>query len=138
MNLSPKQTTEVCLRLGSDTDKALVEKYTAMLKPLAKIEEITYLDDSQTPPPSATALCGELEILIPLKGLIDKEAEIARLNKTLGKMENELSKAQAKLSNPKFIDNAPQSILDGQKQKVIELESATKTLKDKLAVLKKL
>ena len=74
---------------------------------LAKISSIEYLENDVEPPASAVALVGELKILIPLAGLIDKDAELARLHKEIGKIEKELEKCHAKLSNENYISKAP-------------------------------
>ena len=95
---------------------------------LANIESIDWLSD-QEPPACATQLVGELEVLVPLAGLIDKEAEIARLSKEIGKIEKEIQRLGGKLSNEKFLANAPEAIVAKENEKL----SAYKASIEKLA-----
>ena len=73
-----------------------------------------------------------MKLLIPLAGLIDKDAELARLTKEIGKLENNLEKSNAKLTNPKFVDKAPPAVVDKERGRVAEMESALKQLQEQL------
>ena len=59
-----------------------------------------------------------MKILIPLAGLIDKDAELARLNKEIGKMDANLAKSNAKLSNPGFADKAPEAVVNKERDRL--------------------
>ena len=64
------------------------------------------MDDGEQPPAAATALLGDMRLLVPMKGLIDVDAERARLDKQMEKVQAELSKATGKLGNENFVNNA--------------------------------
>jgi valyl-tRNA synthetase len=79
-----------------------------------------------------------MKVLIPLAGLIDKDAELARLEKEIGKTNNEVSRLSGKLSNPNFVDKAPEAVVNKEKEKLAEMESKLANLnaqKEKIAAL---
>ena len=82
------------------------------------------LADSEAAPESATALVGDMQILIPLAGLIDKEAELARLEKEIGKLQVNIDKGNAKLANPGFTDKAPPAVVEKERLRVDELSKS--------------
>ena len=73
-------------------------------------------------------LVGEMQILIPLAGLIDKDAELARLDKEIAKLAKETGRLSGKLSNKKFLENAPADVVDKEQQKLADAESAKQRL----------
>jgi valyl-tRNA synthetase len=129
MNVSPAKQVSILLRKGTATDKTNLDHLQNMLKTLAKIESIQWLKDSENPPPSSSACVGELEIYIPLAGLINLDEETARLKKEIGKLEKDLQVVSTKLSNPSFVDRAPADVVEKEKLRLAELNAA----KDKLA-----
>ncbi|WP_218312650.1 valine--tRNA ligase [Alteromonas antoniana] len=124
MDISPNKPLNALLKNVSDEDARRLDAAKAFLDKLSKLETVTILKDGETAPPSATALVGDMEILIPMAGLIDKEAELARLNKAIDKVQKDVSRTEGKLSNEKFVSNAPEAVIakerakleDGQKQ----------------------
>src|SRR5690606_16405169 len=92
MNISPKKELPVHLQDVSDTDKIRVDGYKPFLQTLANIEFKAILSDDQEPPVSATALVGQMKILIPLEGLVDIKQESQRLIKKLEKTTKEIEK----------------------------------------------
>ena len=83
----------------------------------------------------ATQLHGDVEILVPLAGLIDKAAEAARLEKEIAKLEKNLAGINGKLSNAKFVDNAPKEIVDTERERARNNEAAIAALNEKLAMI---
>ena len=83
-------------------------------------------------PLSATALVGQMEVLVPMAGLIDKDAELARLTKELAKLNGEIKRFNGKLSNAKFVDNAPAEVVDKERAKLAEAEAAAATLQQQV------
>ncbi len=124
MDISLNKPLNALLKNVSDEDARRLDAAKAFLDKLSKLETVTILKDGETAPPSATALVGDMEILIPMAGLIDKEAELARLNKAIDKVQKGVSRTEGKLSNEKFVSNAPEAVIakerakleDGQKQ----------------------
>jgi valyl-tRNA synthetase len=98
------------------------------LQKLGRLESITWLNNDESTPESALTLVGEMKILIPMAGLIDKEAELARLEKEIQKINNDLPRVEGKLNNPAFVDKAPPEVIDKEKAKLTELRSMLNNL----------
>ena len=102
------------------------------LKTLARIETITCLSNDQTPPDAATSLVGDMKVLVPFGAFIDKDAEVKRLQKEIEKLEKDLVRSTAKLSNPNFVDKAPEAVVGKERSRVMEMEQALISLRDQL------
>ncbi|WP_370978021.1 valine--tRNA ligase [Agaribacterium sp. ZY112] len=138
MNVSPSKQLAIYFNNGSDDDQRRLNENKQFLSKLASLESITWLNAGQEAPLSATALVGDLEIQVPLAGLIDKDAELARLDKELAKLEKNLGALKGKLSNAKFVDNAPAEVVQKEKDRLAETEAAFAKLseqKEKIASL---
>ena len=105
-----------------------VEKHQDTLLSLSKISHIQYLEPQEKLPVAASAVLGELELLIPMADLIDKDAELARLTKEIAKLDKDISLADGKLNNPQFTDRAPADIIAKEQEKL----SAALQAKEKL------
>ncbi len=138
MNIAPGKPLPVLLQSGSATDQNYLTNNTVYLQKLARLESITWLNNNDTTPESAIALVGEMKILIPMAGLIDKEAELARLEKEIQKINNDLPRVEGKLSNPTFIDKAPTEVINKEKAKLADLQSTLNNLKQQQARIKAL
>ena len=99
------------------------------LSPDKKTESIAWLDADSEAPESATSLVGDMQLLIPLAGLIDKQAELDRLQKNIGKLEQEVERIKVKLANENFVSRAPASVVDKEKERLVEAESALGSLR---------
>jgi valyl-tRNA synthetase len=137
MNIAPGKPLSILLQNYSDKDRSNFENSQQYIYSLAKVENIEWLVHDNEPE-SATALVGEMKILIPLAGLIDKQAESARLVKEINKEESNLEKTLSKLNNPNFADKAPKAIVDKQHQQAEEQQTKIKQLKEQLDKIKKL
>jgi len=138
MNIAPGKPLPVLLKNGNAKDKAFVENNQTYLSRLGRLASIEWLDENAPEPESAIALVGEMRILIPMAGLIDKAAELARLDKEIQKIEKELPRIEGKLNNPKFIDKAPAEVIDKEKQKQNRLQKHLQELleqREKIAAL---
>jgi len=124
MDIPPGKPLPVLLRNASDNDRACFDTNQSFIQTLAKLEAVEWLEAGAEAPESATALIGEMQILIPLAGLIDKEAELARLEKEIGKLTVNIDKGNAKLANPGFVDKAPAAVVDKERERVEELSAA--------------
>ncbi|WP_160154221.1 valine--tRNA ligase [Microbulbifer sp. ALW1] len=138
MNISPAKKIPLILRNGSEQDQDLLNQTRSLLTKLASLESIDWLEKGTDAPASSTSLVGELELLVPMAGLIDVEAESARLQKEIDKLGKELGRVSGKLNNPKFVDKAPQEVVDKEKAKLAEMESARARFEQQLESLKNL
>ena len=132
MNIAPGKPLSVLFHKGTELDKKRYEQNQRLVNSLARLESARWLAANETPPESATALVGELEILIPMAGLIDKKEETARLNREIAKLAKETEKAESKLQNPHFVDKAPADVVEKERDKLTELKTTLQKLEDQL------
>ncbi len=124
MDIKPGQVLDVLLQNWSASDQAMYATSEAFARTLAKVGSVTWLETGADAPESATALVGEMQILIPLAGLIDKDAEIARLNKEIEKLQKNLTGLEGRLNNPAFADKAPAAVLEQTRKQADEQRAA--------------
>ncbi|MDX1795161.1 MAG: valine--tRNA ligase [Hydrogenovibrio sp.] len=130
MNIAPSKALPVLLTKLTDADHQWLENNKLFLSTLAKLETITVLSDTDQAPESAVALVGEMNVLIPMAGLIDKQAELERLEKEISRLEGEVKRFNGKLSNESFVSRAPEAVVAKEREKLHETEVALKNLKD--------
>ena len=133
MNIAPGKPLPVLLQNGSANDQDFLNNNSVYLQKIGRLASITWLDNEESTPESAIALVGEMKILIPMAGLIDKDAELARLEKEILKINNDLPRIKGKLSNPTFVDKAPPAVIDKEKAKLAELCSVLSNLEQQHA-----
>lgn len=132
MNIAPGKPLPVLLENLTATDQAYLSQAQIYLQKLGRIESILCLAKGEAAPESAIALVGELRILIPMAGLIDKEAEIARLEKEIARLEKDLPRIKGKLNNPKFVDKAPAAVIEKEKEKLAQAQSSLLNFNEQL------
>lgn len=130
MDIAPSKSLPILLTNLKEQDKTWLENNRVFLQTLAKLESITLLENEKEAPESAVALVGEMKILIPMAGLIDKEAELTRLSKEINRLEGEVKRFTGKLSNESFVSKAPEAVVEKEKEKLHDTEIALKNLKD--------
>ena len=129
MDIAPSKPLPALLRNVSSEDERRLGISRTFIDRLARLESITVLKEGEEAPASAAAVVGEMEILIPMAGLIDKEAELARIAKAMGKLEQDVARFKGKLTNEKFVSNAPQAVIEKEKAKLADSESQLAKLK---------
>ena len=135
-DIKPGKKLDILLDNGSDEDQQRLINNEAMLKTLAKLESITWLDNSDNIPESAIALVGNMKILIPMAGIIDIAAEKERLNKEIEYNQGFAVKLEGKLSNENFVSRAPENVVAHERQKLAETQNKLKNLIEQLEKLK--
>jgi valyl-tRNA synthetase len=128
MNIAPGKPLEVLLQNGTEQDRVFFSNCSIYLHKLGRLESAIWLANEDAAPESAIALVGSLKILIPMAGLIDKEAELARLDKEIQKIHKELPRVEGKLNNVDFVNKAPPEVLKKEEQKLTELRSSLDNL----------
>jgi valyl-tRNA synthetase len=131
MDIAPGKEMPVLLQGASAEDLRRLEQHRALLVFIARLSGVE-VHTAGEPPPSATALLGEMKILVPMAGLIDMGAERARLGKEIGRVEGEIGKCQAKLGKPDFVDNAPVAVVEKERQRLKDFETALQGLQEQL------
>jgi valyl-tRNA synthetase len=128
MNIAPGKPIPVLLRNASELDESRLAANRSTLLSLAKLEGAALLAADEVAPMSATALVGDMEVLVPMAGLIDKDAELARLDKEIAKLDKEIARISGKLSNQGFVAKAPEAVIDKEREKLAAAEQAFKKL----------
>ncbi|SDR70046.1 valine--tRNA ligase [Pseudomonas oryzae] len=133
MKISMAKRIDVVLANASDEDQRRLAAFEPLLAKLAKLESVRVLATGEEAPLAATALVGEMEVLVPMAGLIDKDAELARLDKELQRLEGEVKRVGGKLANEGFVAKAPAEVLDKERAKLAEAEQALAKLAEQRA-----
>ena len=135
MDISPGKALPVILQNGTDNDIALSKRHSHLLERVGRVESITVLPDGEEAPGSATALIGDLRLLVPMQGLIDVEAERQRLNKLFEKTTADLARSNGKLGNARFVSNAPETVVQQERDRVAEFEGRLAQVREQLEKL---
>jgi len=135
LNISPAKAMPALFTKGNAQDKMLLDANRQALGKLAKLESVVWLEPGEVAPASAMQLAGEMEILVPLAGLIDVTAEQARLAKEIGKLEAEIGRVSGQLSNEKFVANAPEAVITKAREQLAGAQSSLQQLQDQFTRL---
>ncbi|WP_280540632.1 valine--tRNA ligase [Chromohalobacter sp. 11-W] len=138
MNIAPGKPLEALLTKGAEADRERLEAYRLFLSKLAKLDSITWLDDPDQAPLAATQLVGDMEVLVPMAGLIDKDVELARLAKEIDKQDKFIGGIEKKLGNESFISKAPAEVVEKERAKLADAQASRQHLseqRDKIAAL---
>ena len=130
MDIAPGRPLPVLLQNAGAVDEERVARHRQALDFLARLESITVLPTGEEAPESALALVDHLEIRVPMAGLIDKEAELGRLDKERKRLADELSRTEGKLANDNFLNRAPADVVQRERDKLSEARSALERLNE--------
>ncbi len=136
LNLNPGARINLAIRVANNSQKELFARYSAYFAKLAKVDNLDVAIDLAKPPASIAAVVRNIEIFLPLRGLIDLEAEQARLGKQIEKLEKELAGVSAKLKNQNFLANAKASVVENERQRFAEVSTKLSLTKELLTDLK--
>jgi valyl-tRNA synthetase len=138
MDIAPSRKIPLLLQNASASDRELAARLHGYLSRLAGLESVTVLDAGASTPVSATAVLGELTLLVPMEGLIDPKAEVERLSKRIAKNESDIAKLEAKLGNENFVRNAPPDVVAADRARAAELKAQNLSLAKQLDRVRKL
>ncbi len=130
--IEQKKLINIFVKNGSENDHKQIQTNDRLLKKLVGLDIITLLGKNEEAPMSSTVLVGQMEILVPMAGLIDKAAEIARLTKESTKLEANVASTEAKLSNDAFVSKAPEAVVAAERARVIEQKIAIEKLREQI------
>jgi valyl-tRNA synthetase len=136
VNLNPGAQISLAIRIAEPRQAELFSQYGGYLRKLAKVEKLQAGRDIAKPAASIAAVVRNIEIFLPLAGLIDLEAERARLEKQIGKLEKELASVNAKLGNRNFLANAKPEVVENERQRQAEAGTKLSLTKELLADLR--
>jgi len=124
MNVAPnKAATVVIAESAVNGTQDLILANTPYFQHLAKVDKLEFRPKSEKPEKSAAAIVNQMEIFMPLEGLIDFEVEKARLHKEIGRLEKQLEGLNAKLHSRDFLNKAPSQVVEHERQKKNDFES---------------
>jgi valyl-tRNA synthetase len=124
MKISMAKRIDIIVQNANAEDLRRLADFEPLLSKLAKLESVRVLAAGEEAPMSATALVGEMQVLVPMAGLIDKDAELARLDKEIQRLQGEVQRVGGKLANEGFVAKAPAEVLDKERAKLAEAEQA--------------
>ena len=134
-DIAPSKGLDVMIKVADEKDAARIQANEIVLTSLAKLDSIKVLADNEETPACATSLVGKSELMIPMAGLIDKDAELARLDKEVAKIQGEIKRIEGKLGNEGFVAKAPEVViakerekLEGYKETLVKLEAQKETI----------
>jgi valyl-tRNA synthetase len=136
MNIPPGKQLPLLLRNGDTLDRTRLADNQLSLMKLANIASMNWLSDGDTAPLSATALAGNLEILIPMSDLIDKNAELARLQKEVERLEKDCERINSKLANEGFVAKAPPDVIAKERERLADNDSALCKLREQMNAIR--
>ena len=138
MDIAPSKKLPVLLNNVSEDDQVRLQANQEYLSLLAKLESVSVLSKDEKAPACATALVGEMEIMIPMAGLIDKDAELARLNKAADKLGQDVKRTEGKLGNENFVGKAPAAVIDKEKAKLADAKMQLAKIHEQMETIKAL
>ena len=131
MNVPPNKLCNMVVQCNTK-QKSILNSYSLIIKSLAKIDNIEMTEDAKKPSQSATAIVDNMEIFIPLEGIIDFDLEKDRLQKRINELKIHLVNVKKKLENKDFLNRAPENVILHEKEKkenmILELDKITKNL----------
>ncbi len=135
MNVPPTKKAQLIVKSENQANLNLIENYKIYLTALAKVSDLTLAADVKKPKFSASAVVADLEIFVPLEGLIDIAVERNRLTKEITRLETQVQNINKKLLNQDFIKKAPQAVIEKEKQKLVDFQQNLEKLKANLKSL---
>ncbi|MGC7560683.1 valine--tRNA ligase [Pasteurella sp. PK-2025] len=128
-NIPPSKGLDLLLRNLSDADQNSLENNRTLIQAMAKLDSIRVLNENEEAPLSVAKLVNNAELLVPMAGFINKEAELTRLNKEIEKYNGEIQRIENKLANEAFVAKAPPAVIDKERAKMAEYAEGLTKLK---------
>ncbi|WP_394124777.1 valine--tRNA ligase [Psychrobacter nivimaris] len=138
MKLGNAVRLPVLLQNVSSDEDARLSRIKNQFKALAKVESLEIVKEGDEVPLSSSSMVGQLRVLVPMKGLIDPTAELARLDKAHEKLQKQADGIARKLGNEGFVSKAPAEVVDAEKAKLAELEGQLTAMTAQMEQLKAL
>ena len=135
MKVDPGRRIEAFF-LADVQQQKILEEGKSYIKNLARIEDINIKAELKIrPQPASTAIVDGIEIILPLTGMLDLQKELARLKKEIENVNYEIERARGKLANKGFVNNAPQNLVEGEKEKLEDYQDKKEKLLDRIEQL---
>ncbi|MEP7311175.1 MAG: valine--tRNA ligase [Pseudomonadota bacterium] len=135
MDISPARKLPLLIRNANATDELWLSRHSGYLARLAGLESPRLLAVGEAEPAAAAAVVGDMTLLVPMAGVIDPAAELARLTRRLEKNRQETQKATAKLANPNFVNHAPPEVVATERERIGQFEKVTESLETQIRMV---
>lgn len=137
-NIAPSKELDLLFRNIDVTEQKILEKQTALLCAMAKLDDSRVLAEGENAPLAVAKLVGNTELLVPMAGFINKETELARLTKEIEKYQNEVKRIESKLSNEAFVAKAPEAVIAKEREKMAEYQSGLEKIREQYKAIEAL
>lgn len=135
MLVPPSTRIEVNLICPDSARAELIAHESATIINLARCANLTVRREGVRPKGAAAGLYEDLEVFIPMQGLVDIDKETARLSKDRDKLTQDLQRTEGKLNNEKFVNNAPLEVVEKEREKITLLKTSLVKIEEGLARL---
>ncbi|OOF80385.1 valine--tRNA ligase [Rodentibacter caecimuris] len=137
-NIAPSKPLELLIRNAQESDCKILAENDRLLKAMAKLESVQAIPAGAEALLSVTKLVGNMEVLVPMAGFINKDAELARLTKEIDKLTNEVKRIEGKLSNEAFVAKAPEAVIAKEREKMAEYQAGLEKLQNQYKAIEAL
>ncbi len=138
MDIAPGKPLEVLVTQATAEEAARFARFEDLLQGVGRISQVRLLAEGDAVPEAALALVGQLQLHIPLAGLIDKAAELARLQREISKIDTEIGKARAKLDAPGFAERAPAAVVAQERERLVQFTQSLAELQAQKSKIERL
>jgi valyl-tRNA synthetase len=138
MEVPPAREIAVILSCGSEESLRLMKHNEGAIAGLARVGDLAIGRGIDQPEDASIQVAGDVQVYVPLKGLVDAEAEIQRLLKEIGKIDKDIELFSKKLENPSFVDRAPADIVAKEREKLAEVTARKTVLEESLEKISRL
>ncbi len=138
MEVPPSREINVIISAANQQAEDLVHLFAGKIRALARVSELTIGQNLTKPEDAAVQPAGDLQVFVPLKGLVDVAEEEKRLLKEIGKLDKEIELFSKKLENPSFVDRAPADIVAKEKAKLADVTAKKALLEESLQKIRSL
>lgn len=136
VDIKPGAKIKAILQSESDKEREILNSGESYIKDLAKVEDLTVTPAlAGEPETNIAGVVGTVQVLVPLAGVVDLEQLRAKLAKNLGKVESEINSLSGRLANPKFVNKAPEDVVQTARDSLAEAEKQAEILRDRLKQL---
>ena len=129
-SVPPTRSVPIEVRAADDHKRALLERHRSVVENAARVTMTLSATGEHIPRSAKTIVGADVEVVVPLAGLVDIDAEKARISKQIAKTEKEIARVSKKLANPQFLDKAPDEVVAKERDKLSDEESRKQHLTD--------
>jgi valyl-tRNA synthetase len=134
-NIDPAKRIRVLLHCDDPVEREFVKAQIGLLSPLVRAEEIQFVDEIPDGLVAAKAVTGKIQIALPLEGLLDLDAERARLEREAEKLRKDLDRRTKRLANESFMEKAPAEVVQKERRVRDDLAEQVRRLEGQIATL---